>query len=81
MMLTLHIAIALLSLLITGWAAMRPSENLLRTGYATIAATLGTGTYLVVLHPSHLASACLSGLVFLGLSLAMIAQARRRLPI
>ena len=79
MMLILHIAIAITSLATSGMAALRPSRAFVNTSYMTIAATLGTGTYLVFRHPGHLASACLSGLLFLGLSLAMLAQARRGL--
>ena len=79
MMLMIHIVISLTSLLVSGWVAFRPTLMRIRSSYTLIALTLGTGTFLVVQHPAHLGSACLSGIVFLGLSTVGVVSARRNL--
>lgn len=79
MMLLLHILIALSSIILSGLAYVRPSQQRLTASYGLVAATLATGTYLVVAQPTHLASACISGLIYLGVVGATIAAARFKL--
>lgn len=79
MILLLHIAIALASIAYTGYVFMRPSQDRLRNSYILIAGTLASGTYLVVIKPSHLLPACLTGLVYLGIVSIGIVAARMKL--
>jgi hypothetical protein len=71
----LHISIAVASLLQTTYAWFRPTQQQLMIGYGLVAATLVSGTLLVVAQPGHMAAACVSGLAYmsavsLGLGLA-----------
>jgi hypothetical protein len=78
-MLLLHILIALSSIVASGLAYARPSKQRLNTSYGLVAATLASGTYLVVAQPTHLASACISGLAYLGVVGSAIVAARLKL--
>jgi len=79
MTLLLHIVIALSSIIVSGLLLARPSRRLLHASYALVAATLTSGTYLVVLSPAHLPSACASGLLYLAIAGIMTAVARLKL--
>lgn len=76
MILILHIIIALASIVYTGYVYIRPSWAKLRNSYILVAGTLASGTYLVVIKPSHLLSICLTGLVYLGIVSIGIVAAR-----
>lgn len=78
-MLVLHILIALTSIVLSGINFARPSAGLLRASYALTAATLASGTYLVVMAPAHLASACVSGLAYLAMVGTATVMARAKL--
>ncbi len=65
-MLLIHIAIAVSSIGFTGYTFLKPSKRKLLFSYLWVIATIATGSYLVIQMPSHLASACLTGLVYLG---------------
>jgi hypothetical protein len=77
--LLLHISIALTSIIVSGTAYFKPSRRLLRLTAALIAGTLASGTYLVLANTSHLASACVSGLLYLAVVGSLAAAARYKL--
>jgi hypothetical protein len=79
MLLVTHIIIALSSLIFTTFALFAPSEAKLKVSYGFVAATIGSGTLLVISMPSHLVSACYSGLTYLAVMLVGIAGVRYRL--
>jgi hypothetical protein len=79
MILIIHIAIALSSIAFTTFTFFKPSQAKIKTAYAFVAATIGTGTYLVFLNPSHLASACTTGLIYLGIVGVGIVSAQYKL--
>ncbi len=79
MLLITHIISALTSLLLTTLNVVLPSAKRQRIANVLITSTLATGTYLVYLHPAHLKQSCISGLVFITVSLAETAIARKRL--
>lgn len=79
MILLTHIAIALLSLAATGWAAAQPSRPKIRLSYGLISATILSGSYIVINTKAQLAPACLTGLIYLAVNLAGLVLARRRL--
>ncbi len=81
MILVLHIIIALFSIAYSVYLFVSPSIAKLRVMYATVAATLVTGTYLVVTRPVHIAQACTSGLLYLGFVSVGIVYARRQLAV
>jgi len=79
MVLLLHILIALSSIAAATVAFFYPSKNKLTISYALVAATIASGTYLVVINPAHLAQACTTGLIYLGAVSVAIASARHKL--
>jgi hypothetical protein len=78
MLLTLHIIIALASLIASGLAVISPSKVKLRASYELITLTLVSGTYLVLHTHVALTSACLTGLAYLVIVSAGVVSARRR---
>jgi hypothetical protein len=79
MLLATHIIIALASLVYTTYVFFAPSEAKLKVSYAFVAATIGSGTLLVISMPAHLVSACYSGLTYLAIMLVGILGVRYRL--
>lgn len=79
MTLILHILIALTSLIYSGYVFFSPSKNKIRVSYGLVAATLISGTYLVVSTHSPILSSCVSGLVYLAIVLSGILAAHRKL--
>jgi hypothetical protein len=79
MTLIIHLICALSSIIITSLTVFRPSKRKLNLSSASVAATLATGTYLVVSTHSNLLSSCMSGLFYLAVTGAGIAAARYRL--
>ncbi len=78
-MLLIHIIIAIASLIYSGYVFLKPSKRGVNIAYGLVAATITTGTYLVVLMPSHMVSACISGLIYLALVSVGIIFANRKL--
>lgn len=66
-------------MLFTTFAFFSPSALKLKVSYGFIAATIGSGTALVISMPSHLVSACYSGLAYLAIMLVGIFAIHYRL--
>ncbi|MEO7617387.1 MAG: hypothetical protein ABIS59_00945 [Candidatus Saccharibacteria bacterium] len=79
MILILHILIALSSVAHTTYLYMRPSQSKLKVTYTMVGLTLASGTYLTILNPSHLASSCTSGLIYIGVIMVGVVAAQRKL--
>lgn len=79
MIVLLHVLIALGSIAFTTYLYFRPSKRKFYASYGLIAATLGSGTYLVVSTHSPLLSSCMTGLIYLGVVLAGTAAAQQKL--
>lgn len=79
MIVLLHVLIALSSIVAVSIAYALPSKSKLRVSYVTIAATLISGTYLVVIAPSHMVQACTAGLTYTGVVLVGIMATRVKL--
>lgn len=77
-MLILHILIALSSIVFTGFTFINPSKTKFKTSYTLVAVTLATGTYLVILAPSHMVSACFTGIVYLAFVTAGLVSAHKK---
>ena len=78
MIILLHVLIALSSVAFTTYLYLRPSKGKFYVSYGLIAATLGSGTYLVVSSGSPLLSSCMTGLLYLGVVLTGIVAAREK---
>ena len=79
MILILHIVIALSSIVVASYAYMRPSMAKLNATYGLIAATLASGTYLVMIAPAHMIQACVSGMVYLAIVGVLALSTRSKL--
>jgi hypothetical protein len=79
MLIVTHVIIALLSLLQATLTLVRPSRAKLHVSYGLVAATLASGTLLVMQMHSPLVSSCFSGLFYLAAAGSLLAMANRRL--
>lgn len=78
-MLLIHIAIAISSIGFTGYTYLQPSKRKLIASYLWVGLTIATGSYLVIMTPSHLVSACFTGLVYLGFVMSGVIATHRKL--
>jgi hypothetical protein len=78
MMILLHVLIALSSVAWTTRLYFAPKKRRFYAAYGLIAATLASGTYLVVSTHSPLLSSCVTGLVYLGIVLSGVFAASRK---
>ncbi len=79
MVVLVHVLIALLSVGCATYAFLSPSKMKLRVNYLLVAMTLASGTYLLMLKPSHMVQSCMMGLVYIGFVTFTIVAARRKL--
>ncbi len=78
MILLLHILLAISSILFATSLFLAPSDQKFKANYFLLAATLASGTYLVIDRASHLVESCFLGLVYLGaVSLAIVSAKRK----
>ena len=64
MIILTHVLVALLSIVYTSFAYLKPTPSKLPTTYLLFILTLISGTYLVWIKPTHLAQSCLMGLAY-----------------
>lgn len=79
MILTLHIIIAVASLILGGLALSRTDQVMLRGQIASFGLTVLSGVALAVQHPAALTHLCISGVIFSGISIGLIVVARQRI--
>lgn len=79
MILLTHILIALGSIAYSGLTLIRPSKHKIRVSYGFVAATLISGTYLVVSTHSPILSSCVTGLIYLAVVMSGILAAQAKL--
>ena len=79
MVILLHVIIALSSLVLATFSAVRPARRTLIINYTLIAATIASGTYLIVMMPAHMISSCEMGLTYLAFASALTVFAHVRL--
>ena len=81
MILPLHIAIALISIVFSLILIIIPSSRKITISSYLVGLTLATGTILVVSTHSPMTQSCLAGLTFTAFSFVSIIVARRRLAL
>ena len=79
MLILFHILIALSSLAYTTFTFISPSCSRLQMSYVLALSTLLTGGYLVFLNPAHFTQTCLTGIVYVAVTLYGTNAARRTL--
>jgi hypothetical protein len=79
MIVLLHILIALGSIIYSGYVFFSPSKTKIRASYCLVAATLISGTYLVISTHSPILSSCVTGLIYLAIVMFGILAADNKL--
>jgi hypothetical protein len=79
MLLLVHVIIALSGLAASTAAVIKPSRDRLRLSYGLVLATIATGTVLVIVSHARILNSCITGLVYIGISLSLIITAQRKL--
>lgn len=79
MILLLHIATALISIVVTTYALIRPTTRGLNVGYGLAAFTLVSGTILVFSSGSNLLRSCITGITYFALVAIGLSVVKRRL--
>jgi len=81
MILISHILIALTSLSCSVFAYVAPTKQRLHLSYGLVAATIASGTVLILQSAGHMLEACTMGLLFVGVSLVAAVAAQRKLAV
>lgn len=79
MILIAHIVIALSSIVFASLALVKPSRAKMNINYGFIAATITTGTYLIVTMHVNMLSTCATGLTYLAIVAVLSVLAQRKL--
>ena len=79
MIVLVHVLIAVSSIITTSVLAIFPSRRKLYTSYSLIAATLASGTYLVISTHQPILKSCITGLVYLGIVMFGLAVSHYRM--
>lgn len=79
MILIFHIVVALLSIIMSGLNIFVPSTKRIKVSLGLVGLTLASGTYLVWSSHSPLLSACMTGLVYLGVTFGALIIGQYRL--
>jgi multisubunit Na+/H+ antiporter MnhE subunit len=74
-----HVFCALSSLLLSSYTYISPTRPKIHASYALVAATLTSGTYLVISTKGNMLKACLTGLIYLAVVLTAIIAAHSKL--
>lgn len=78
MLLITHVSIALASIAIASIGFVKPSFRLLYTSYTFIAATLVSGTLLIIMSQSGMLKSCLMGIAYsLGVTYLSLVTRRK----
>jgi hypothetical protein len=75
----LHIFIAITSIGLASYTLLKPSAKSFFLSYATIAATVFSGIYLVVAEPAKMLHTCVAGLVYIAMISIILIISRARL--
>lgn len=78
MVLLIHIAVAIFSILVAFYTLFNPTRNRLQVSYALTGLTLASGSYLVIAGQSNLLHACISGLAYLTVAYTAIIAAQKK---
>ena len=79
MLILIHVILALSSIVSSSYSFIRPSKAKLNLTYGLAVGTLASGSYLVISTSSGLVSACVTGLIYLGIVSLGILGAQRKL--
>ncbi len=78
MVLFAHVFTALFSIVYASYLLFTPSKRKFYVSYASVAATVASGTYLVIKNQGHILKSCITGLIYLGIVGTIIISAQVR---
>ncbi|HEX6462712.1 MAG TPA: hypothetical protein VFZ58_05620 [Candidatus Saccharimonadales bacterium] len=81
MLLVSHIMLAFAGLGLGAYSYFKPSNTRLYSSYLCGAGAFLSGVMLLISQPSHLPSACITGLAYYALFAAIVLAAKRRLKL
>lgn len=79
MVLAVHIAIAVSSVIYSAFLLAAPSNKRFKFTYFMVGLTILSGTILVIRQPAQMTRACLTGIFFIGAVCAVIVAAKHKL--
>lgn len=79
MIVFLHVVVALLSIVIATSVYIRPSKNKFYFSYALVAATIISGTFLILQSPAHMVQSCIMGTLYVGVVLSTLVLAKKKM--
>ena len=79
MELLIHVMIALSAVAYTSYAYFFPTLNKIKISYALVILTTASGGYLIWLNNALMLRACVTGLIFVGVTLTIILGANKKL--
>lgn len=79
MIVLLHVLIALISVAHATYTFFRPSQNKLHVSYGLIAATIGSGTALILATRGHMLESCTMGILYSAGVIVLSAKTHARL--
>ena len=79
MLILAHVIIAITSCIYTSYIHFSPSRKKITASYFFIAATLGTGSYLIMSKPSHMVQSCAMGILYICFVTAVTISARHKM--
>ena len=79
MFVLLHVSVALLSVVFATVTFIKPSQNKFYFSYVLVAATIITGTLLIIKSPSHMVQSCIMGILYVGVVLSTLVLAKKKL--
>lgn len=79
MIILIHVLIALGSVGQTTLLLVSPSNRKLTVTYGLFLATVASGSYLLIVLPSHMIQTCIEGLLYMGFVVGAVVIAQKRL--
>jgi hypothetical protein len=74
-----HIIIALTGIVVTTILLFSPSKKKFNLTYLLLAGTIGTGTVLIIMSPSHMLQSCVMGIAYTAFVVTGVVIAKKRL--
>ena len=81
MILGIHIALAIISIIYASYVVISPSKIKLRITYLLTLGTIASGLAMILVNPAHLGQTCVKGAVYIGFMIAASIVAQKRLAL
>lgn len=79
MIVLLHVLIAIAGIGVASYSLLKPSTKKILTSYGFMIATVASGTFLLLTTPANILKTCLTGLLYLTVTLTITIAAHYRM--